>query len=73
MVTRVFIVSILPANDDEFVTAVELTVDMDAANEELFKFIELCNPVITVAAEELLLVTVPDKFIMEELSDPDAL
>lgn len=50
---------ILPASEDDVVTAVEFVVVIDAAREELVPVIVLDNVSILSAAEELFVVTVP--------------
>lgn len=52
------------------VACVDVILD---ASEELFKFIELCNPDVTIAADELLEVIVADRLFTDEFNDADAL
>lgn len=49
----------LAASEEELFTTVVFVVVIVADKDELFVFIVLCNPSILVAADELLVVTVP--------------
>ncbi len=66
------IVSILPANEDDKLVDVVLTVVIDAANDALFAFTALDKLLILVAADELLVVIVLFMFVIDELNDDDA-
>lgn len=46
-------------------------VVIDAAKDELFEFIELCKPSALVAADELFVVIVPLKDVIEEFNELD--
>lgn len=63
--------SILPANEDDAFTKVVLTVDIDAAKEELLFVIELDSVSILRAADELFVVTVVDREFIVETNEED--
>jgi hypothetical protein len=63
----------LEENEDENVVPVLLTTVMEDAKDELLLFIEVANPSILVAADELFVETVPCRVNTEEFSDADAL
>jgi len=65
------IVSNLPANEEENVFVVELTVFIEDAREELFEFIVLDRFDIDVAADELFVVTVFVRLFIEEFNEDD--
>lgn len=58
-------VVILPANEDEVVTAVLLVSVIDAARDELALVIPLDKVSILSAADELFVVTVPCNVVIE--------
>jgi hypothetical protein len=68
-----FITSSLPANEDDAVVTVPLTVVILAANEELLVFTDDFNPSIVVAADELFVTIVPLNEIILAERDEDAL
>lgn len=59
VVTELESLSTLPANDDENVLDVLLTVVILDAKDELLVFMLLCNPSILIAILELVVVSVP--------------
>lgn len=63
---------ILPASEELVVTAVLSVVVRLAARDELAEFIVLERPSIFRAAEELLVVTVELREVIEEFRDADA-
>jgi hypothetical protein len=65
------IVSNLPANEEENVFVVELTVFIEDAREELFEFIVLDRFDIDVAADELFVVTVLVRLFIDEFNEDD--
>lgn len=60
-----------PANDDDSVVAVLSVVVTDAAKDELAVLMLDCSPSILVAADELLLDTVPLNVVIEEFNEAD--
>ena len=65
--------SILPENEAELDTPVELTVEMDAARDALLVCAVLCNPLITVAADDEFVATVLSSERILDLKELDAL
>ena len=68
-----FITSSLPANEDDAVVTVPLTVVILAANDELLVFTDDFKPSIVVAADELFVTIVPLNEIILAERDDDAL
>lgn len=66
------ITSSLPANEEEESVNVLFTMFIDAAKEALLFITALVRLLIAVAADELLVVTVPLILVIEELKDADA-
>lgn len=66
------IVSILPAKDDEAFENAVFAVDIEAARDELFVFIEVDNSSNLNAADELLLVIVEEIEFTDAFNEDDA-